>query len=378
MQSFFRIVRPAGQLSLTNLRVSRPVGSATWQTSLGLKSIASRSAQFQSQTHTQARAFQSTPRCNDDSKDQQTVKNDELAPDPADAPENNGVASLEVVEEAMFLDQVATVDGPDLLDAPEDHGIAHLDKPWRPSDLRFIDRLAYVKYGPNFLEHLSPEEKEFSMKSLAVLKTRAHGLEERLGPDWYAIVCEAKNLRAENLRAEGRSSGQWMYVHFDTLERRAAFLAEGATLTGTTPKDEEFRKFEEKHRSILAQRKTFWRTGPGSLDRCIAKVVRDAKVEADLTKLRSKRARMRKRIKEKRRLKKKEGLASEGATDPAQTTDALTDAPEIPQAAASQTSKTEKNGKKATDQTTSAPTDALENPPVAIDASMVEDAAKGA
>lgn len=380
MQSFFRTVRPAGQFRLNPLRIYRPVGTAARQTSPRLNLIIiSRSAPFQAQCQTQSRTFQSSSCYKADSEEQQPEKSNE----PASGPRPWGYAQLNHIG--------------------YDHGITHLDMPWRPSDLLHFERRAYVKYGPNYLERLSPKDKEAAMINRANLRGKGEQFERYLGPEWYSIIGEAKELR----RKDGQNPDSLRAI---TLRnRRKALEAEGATKTGTTPLDEKLRNNEEERLSLLRSLREYYATGPGALQFFIAKVLESrpeylasqvAAVDAGAaTNAESAIAvanaavqaieKDKKRHQRKRygaNLKKKETL--EKATGLTQTSNPPTDAPENLLGAADTPASAPENPPAGIDATTEAPehppvatsppADAPESPPAATGAPGAEDATKSA
>lgn len=98
--------------------------------------------------------------------------------------------------------------------------IATLSPPWQFSDLARVERKAFERWGPKFLEHVDDKQREFIEKMVSKRTKMANDLEGKYGSDWYALLQEATAIKdqqeEEDLKAHLKDSTEYRQANTKT------------------------------------------------------------------------------------------------------------------------------------------------------------------
>lgn len=73
--------------------------------------------------------------------------------------------------------------------------IVGLTPPWQFNDLSHAERRAYERHGPDYLEHMTPQDRAVAARKVATRQERAAQYEAEFGSDWYEILQEATRAK---------------------------------------------------------------------------------------------------------------------------------------------------------------------------------------
>lgn len=115
--------------------------------------------------------------------------------------------------------------------------IATLSPPWQFNDLARVERKAFERWGPKFLEHVDDKQREFIEKMVSKRTKMAKDLEGKYGSDWYALLQEATAIKDqqedEDLKAQLKNTRQYREANTKTKKamRVKYFDEQGHTKT---------------------------------------------------------------------------------------------------------------------------------------------------
>lgn len=107
-----------------------------------------------------------------------------------------------------------------------------LTPPWQFQDLSRSERQAFERWGPSFLEHMTPEQQDYAHKAAAARAKKAAELEGEFGSDWYAILQEAtiikdqqEHVELEHFMARNVDAGTMKELRKEFFDQRKATKA---------------------------------------------------------------------------------------------------------------------------------------------------------
>ncbi|CAN8103226.1 unnamed protein product [Discula destructiva] len=75
--------------------------------------------------------------------------------------------------------------------------IPGLATPWEFNDLTKKERKAYERFGPSYLDHMTPEDRDYADRMASIRAEKAAAFEAKFGSDWYAIMKQATRIKDE-------------------------------------------------------------------------------------------------------------------------------------------------------------------------------------
>lgn len=71
----------------------------------------------------------------------------------------------------------------------QDLKIPHLSPPWQVEDMSRLEKEKYNEYGPDYMTHVTEEEREHFERRAVQRAKAATALEEQLGDNWCVVFC---------------------------------------------------------------------------------------------------------------------------------------------------------------------------------------------
>lgn len=138
--------------------------------------------------------------------------------------------------------------------------IDNLQPPYTAKDLSKIEKRAYKKYGPKFLEHLSPEHRAKAEEAAEKRAKGAADYEEQFGPHWYSLTTKALGIVRRQRSAEVAALRKRKVQAFDSLhaerDRKRAEIS--STLAQRDESLKELRvQLRKEYRAADADQKDF-------------------------------------------------------------------------------------------------------------------------
>lgn len=142
-------------------------------------------------------------------------------------------------------------------EATEPDRIPGLQPPFKLQDLSKVERRAYEQHGPNFQDHLSPEDLQKVQDSRLFLSKLAVELEGLLGDDWYNIWTKRNAIRdrARAVLIQGQRKARLAFMAELEEERLALYMRQEsdrlAFLSTRAHRRRQFRDTQAKARKAF-------------------------------------------------------------------------------------------------------------------------------